>query len=104
MVRAETGPEPVFEIGDLGTGPVLVLKVGEVGVEPPSIFVEHADMSFDKVADFAGDEEVEPPVVMMQPKTTSLPQPSEGPRKKMIKNPCWPNRPSPCSPVLGHAS
>ena len=31
------------------------------------------DMSFDKVADFEGDEEVEPPVVIMQPKTISLP-------------------------------
>jgi len=43
------------------------------------------DVSFDKVADFEGDEEVEPLVVIMQPKTISLPQPSERPRKKRIK-------------------
>jgi len=42
-------------------------------------------MSFDKVADFEGDEEVDPPVVILQPKTISLPQPSEGLRKKRIK-------------------
>jgi len=62
IARAETGPEPVSEIGDLGTGPEPVLEVGESGVEPPFVFVEHADMSFDKVADFEGDEEVDPPV------------------------------------------
>ena len=42
-------------------------------------------MSFDKVADFEGDEEVDPPVVILQPKTISLPQSSEGLRKKRIK-------------------
>jgi len=42
-------------------------------------------MPFDKVADFEKDEEVEPPVVIVQPKTISLPQPSEGPKKKRIK-------------------
>jgi len=42
-------------------------------------------MSFDKVVDFEGDEEVDPPVVILQPKSVSLPQPSEGPRKKRIK-------------------
>ena len=42
-------------------------------------------MSFEKVADFEGDEEVEPPVVILQPKTISLSQPSEGSRTKRIK-------------------
>jgi len=84
-VRVKIGPEPVSEMGDLGIGPEPVPKVSEAGVEPPSVFVDHADMSFDKVADFEGDEEVDPPVVILQPKTISLPQPSEGPRKKRIK-------------------
>ena len=82
-VRADIGPEPVFVMGDLGTGPEPVPEVSGVG--PPSIFEENVNMSFDKVADFEGDEEVDPPVVILQPKTISLPQPSEGPRKKRIK-------------------
>ena len=85
IVRAETGSEPVSEMGDLGTGLEPVPEVGEVGVEPPSIFEENVDMSFDKVADFERDEEVDPPVVIVQPKIISLPQPIEGPKKKRIK-------------------
>ena len=42
-------------------------------------------MSFDKVADFERDEEVDTPVVIVQPRTISLPQPSEGPKRKKIK-------------------
>jgi len=84
-VRAETGPELVSEMSDLGTWPEPVPEISESGVELPSVFVEHVDMSFDKVADFEGDEGVDPPVVILQPKTISLPQPSEEPRKKRIK-------------------
>jgi len=85
MARAETGTEPVSEIGDLGTRSEPIPEAGESEVEPPPVFEEHEDMSFDKVVDFEGDEEVDPPVVILQPKTISLPQPSEGPRKKRIK-------------------
>ena len=81
MARAKTGSEPVSEIGDLGTRSEPVPEVGESEVEPPPVFEEHEDMSFDKVADFEGDEKVDPPVVILQLKTISLPQPSEGPRK-----------------------
>jgi len=83
--RAETGTEPISEMGDLGTGSEPVPKAVESEVEPPPVFEEHKDLSFEKVADFEGDEEAEPPVVILQPKTISLPQPSEGPRKKRIK-------------------
>jgi len=38
MARAEIGPQPISEMGDLGIGPEPVPGVGEVGVEPPSIF------------------------------------------------------------------
>ena len=60
MARAETGTEPVSEMGDLGTGPEPVPEVGEVGIEPSPLFEENVDVSFDKVVDFEGDEEVEP--------------------------------------------
>jgi len=56
-----------------------------VGVEPPLIFEENVDMSFDKVVDFERDEEVDTPVVIVQLKTISLPQPSEGLKRKRIK-------------------
>jgi len=72
-------------MGDLGTGLKPVPEADESEVEPPPVFEEHEDLSFEKVADFEGDEEVGPPVVILQPKAISLPQPSEGPRKKRIK-------------------
>jgi len=86
-VRAETGSEPVSEQGDFGTGPEPVPEFGEVGVEPPPIFEENMDASFDKVADFERDEEVDTPVVIVQPKTIRLPQPGEGQKRKWIKTP-----------------
>jgi len=85
MARAGTETEPVFEISDLVTGSKPVLEAGESEVEPPPVLEEHEDMPFEKVADFEGDEEVEPPIVILQPKTISLPQSSDGSRKKKIK-------------------
>jgi len=85
MASVEIGPEPISAVDDLETGPEPVPEAGESDVEPPPIFEEHEDLSFEKVADFEREEEVEPPVVILQPKTISLPQPSEGPRKKRIK-------------------
>ena len=84
-IRAETWPEPISEMDELGTRLEPVPEVGEVGVEPPSVFEENVDMFFDKVADFEKDEKVELPVVIVQPKAIILPQPTEGPRKKRIK-------------------
>ena len=65
MARAEIGPQPISEMGDLGIGPEPVPEVGEVGVEPSSVFVEHANMSFNKVANFEGDEQVDHPVEIL---------------------------------------
>ena len=39
-IRVKTGPEPVSEMGDLGTGPEPIPGVDEVEVEPPSVFEE----------------------------------------------------------------
>jgi len=68
--------QPVSEIGDLRIGSEPVPEVGDIGIEPPPLFEENVDVSFDKVADFEGNEEVELPVVILQPKTISLSQPS----------------------------
>ena len=43
------------------------------------------DVSFDKVADFERDEEVDTPIVIVQPKTIRLPQPGERQKRKRIK-------------------
>jgi len=84
-VRIETEPEPISKMGDLGIGPEPVPEVGEVGVEPPPLIEKNVDVSFDKVADFERDEEIDTPVVIVQPKPIRLPQPGEGPKRKRIK-------------------
>jgi len=84
-VRAEIGSEPVFEMGDLGVGPESVPELGEVGVESPPLFEENVDVSFYKVADFERDEEVDTPVVTMQPKTIRLPNLERGRKRKGSK-------------------
>jgi len=86
-IRAETGSEPVSEQGDLGTGFEPLPEIGEVRVEPSPIFEENVDVSFDKVADFERDEEVDTPVVIVQPRTIRLRQLGEGPKRKRIKTP-----------------
>ena len=43
------------------------------------------DVSFDKVADFERDKEVDTPVVIVQPKTIRLLQSGEGSKRKRIK-------------------
>jgi len=45
------------------------------------------DDSFDRVADFEKDEEVEIPILEVQPTTLKVPQTSEGQKKKRIKTP-----------------
>ena len=84
-VRTETGSEPVSEQGDFGTRPETIPEFGEVGVEPPLIFENDVDDSFDRVADFGKEEEVEIPILAAQPSKES--QPSEGQKRKRIKTP-----------------
>ena len=45
------------------------------------------DESFDKVADFEKEEEVEIPILAVQPSTLKVSQPSAGQKKKWIKTP-----------------
>jgi len=84
-VRTETGSEPVSEQGDFRTGPEPVPKLGEVGVDPPLIFEDIVDDSFDRVTNFRNEEEVEIPILAVQPSKGS--QPSEGQKRKRIKTP-----------------
>ena len=83
----ETGSEPVSNQGAFGTGPELVPEIGETGIEPPLVFEKDVDDSFDRVADFEKDKEVEIPILAVQPTTLKVPQTSEGQKKKQIKIP-----------------
>ena len=80
----EIGPEPVFDMSESGTRLEPVPNVDEVGREPPSMFEENVDLSFDRVADFEKDEGVDTPIVIVQPKTLKIPQTSEGQKKKEL--------------------
>jgi len=71
--------------GDFGIGPEPIPEFGEIRVEPPPLFEE--DASFDKVADFERDEEVDTPIMIVQSKTIILSQPGEGQKRKRIKTP-----------------
>jgi len=77
-VRVETGSEPVSEQGEFGTGPEPFLKFGEIGVEPPLLFEDDVDDSFDRVADFEKEEVVEIPILAVQTSTLKASQPNEG--------------------------
>ena len=77
-VMVERGSEPVSDQGEFGTGSKPVPEIGERGIEPPLIFEEYVDDSFDRVADFEKDEEVEIPILVVQPTSLKVPQPSEG--------------------------
>jgi len=82
-VMVATRAEPVSEQGEFRTGPEPVPETGEV--EPPLVFEEDVDESFDKVADFEKDKEVEIPILAVQSTTLKVPQTSEGQKKKQIK-------------------
>ena len=83
-VRAEIWSKPVSKQGNFGTGPKLVLEFGEVGVEPPLIFEDDVNDSFDRVADFGKEEELEILILAVQPSTLKESQPSEGQKRKRI--------------------
>jgi len=86
-VLAEIGFEPVFDLYESGTSPEPVLNVDEAAREPPSVFEENVDDSFDRVVDFKKNEEVDTPIVIVQPKTIKIPQTGEGQKRKRIKMP-----------------
>ena len=76
-----------------------VPKIGEAGIEPPPMFEENVDDSFDRVADFEKDEEVEIPILVVQPKTLKIPQTGVEQKRKRIKMPGGTNRSPACSLV-----
>ena len=86
-IRVEIGSELVSKQSEFGTGPEPVPEFGEIGVEPPLLFEEDVDDSFDRVADFEKEEEVEISILAVQPSTLKVSQLSEGQKKKRIKAP-----------------
>jgi len=54
----------------------LFLKTDEA--EPPLVFEDDVDDSFDRVANFEKDEEVEIPILTVQPTTLKVPKTGEG--------------------------
>jgi len=52
--------------------------LGEARIEPPPIFKDSVDDSFDRVEDLEKDEGFDTPVVIVQPKTVKIPQTGEG--------------------------
>ena len=61
-VMVKIGFEPVFDKSKFGTRSEPNLEIGEARIEPPPVFEEGVDDSFDRVADFEKDEEVEIPI------------------------------------------
>ena len=80
-MQVETGLEPVSDLSEFGTRSEPVPDVGEAGSEPPLVFEDSVDDSFDRVADFEKDEGFNTPVVIVQPKTVKIPQTGEGQSK-----------------------
>ena len=72
-------------MSESGTRPEPIPDVDEASREPPSVFEENVDDSFDRVADFEKDEGVDTPIVIVQPKTIKIPQIGEGIRRKGSK-------------------
>ena len=83
----ETGFEPVSDQSEFGTGLEPVPEIGEAGIEPPPVFEDDVDDSFDRVVDFEKDKEVEIPILAVQPATIKITQTGEGQKKKRIKTP-----------------
>ena len=84
-VRVETWSKLVSEQGEFEIGPGPVPDTSEA--EPPLVFKEDVVDSFDRVADFEVDEEVEIPILAVQPTTRKVPQTGDGQKKKRIKTP-----------------
>jgi len=87
FVLAELRSKPIFDQSEFGTRPGPVPDVGEAGIEPSSVFKETVDDSFDRVVDFEKDQEVDIPIVIVQPKNIETPQAGQGQKKKRIKVP-----------------
>jgi len=86
-VMTETGSEPVSNQIEFGTRSEPVPEIGETRIEPPLVFEENVDDSFDRVPDFDKDEEAEILILAFQPTTLKVPQRGEGQKKKRIKTP-----------------
>ena len=86
-VRVEIGSEPISEQGEFGTSLEPITEFDESGVKPPLLFNEDVDDSFHRVADFDKEEEVEIPILAVQPTTLKVPQTNEVQKKKRIKTP-----------------
>ena len=84
---AKTRSEPVSHQSEFRTRPKPVPKIGEAGIEPLTVFEENVDDSFNRVADFEEEEEVEIPIMIVQPKTLKIPQKGERQKRKRIETP-----------------
>ena len=84
-VMVETGSEPISDQSEFRTRPQLVPKIGDARIEPSPMFEEDVDDSFDSVADFEKDEEVEIPILVVQPKTIQVQTSGEGQKRKESK-------------------
>jgi len=72
-VPAEAGPEPVSNLSEFGTRSEHVPSVSEAGSEPPPMFEQNVDDSFDRVTDFEKHEDVDTPIMIVHPKTVKIP-------------------------------
>ena len=86
-VRVEIGSEPISEQGEFGTSPEPIPEFDESGVKPPLLFNEDVDDSFHRVADFDKEEEVEIPILAVQPLILKVSKPSEGKKNKNESKP-----------------
>jgi len=86
-VVVEIGSELVSDQSEFGTGSEPIPEIGETRIKPLLVFEEDVDDSFDRLTDFEKDEEVEIPILVVQPTTLKVPQTSEGQKKKRIKTP-----------------
>ena len=72
-IMVEIGSELVSDQGEFGTGSEPVPEIGETRIEPPLRFEEEVDDSFDRVANFEKDKEVEIPILVVQPTNLKVP-------------------------------
>jgi len=82
LFGAEGSPDPMSEgvlgLSETETGPEPVPDLSEARTEPPLVFEDKWDDSFDRVADIEADEEYDILVVIVQPKSVKTPQTGEG--------------------------
>ena len=79
---AEDSPDPMSKgvsgLGETEIGPEPIPDLSEARTEPPLVFEDKWDDSFDRVADIEADEEYDILVVIVQPKSVKTPQTGEG--------------------------